>query len=549
MRDDFFPGMIKQRNRNTEREDGSLFRRDSEGLTAGFSAPPRRRGQTGKSDEAIMTIRKRLIFSHLAMFILPVLLTVFVIFSSLCGLIIYARSGNHVMAESGFQFNIISNAVRGILMDNVRNQRDWDDYDWIIQITDPVQTFIQVESEGKTLYRYGNESFRKDLEPVRGRVFLQGTKGRSDGIYSMTGSGKYLYIYRQTVRGVPYTISVAAHQPVQRSDASIERAVRHTVWFIVIAVILFTILISRFLSRRIIGSITRPLEELRRGAEEIRKGNLSVVLKEQEADEFTPAVRAFNVMTKKLAQSLKEREADEESRKELIASISHDIRTPLTAIKAYVEGLLDHVADTPEKQARYLQVIRRKTDVLDLMVEQLFLLTRLDLGEKAIPLERTSLGAVLRKTLEENRLSWETSGAELSAEIEGELPVHGNRLLFMRILENLVSNSIRYRTEEKVKIRIRAVQEKGRAVLTVTDDGPGVPEKALRRLQDIFYRTDRARSRTDSGSGLGLAIVSRSTALMKGRMSFANCSPHGLAVRIEFPLEEKYEEKDIDSGR
>lgn len=119
----------------------------------------------------------------------------------------------------------------------------------------------------------------------------------------------------------------------------------------------------------------------------------------------------------------------------------------------------------------------------------------------------------------------------------------------MRILENLVSNSIRYKTAEKVNIRIRAVQERGRAVLTVTDDGPGVPEKALQRLQDIFYRTDRARSRTDSGSGLGLTIVSRSTDLMKGHISFANCSPHGLTVRIEFPLEERYEEKDTDSGR
>lgn len=496
-----------------------------------------------------MTIRKRLIFSHLAMFILPVLLTVFVILSSLCGLILYARSGNHVMAESGFQFNIISNAVRGILMDNVRNQRDWGAYDWIIQITDPVQTFILVESEGKTLYRYGNESFRQDLSNVREKVFLRGTQGRSDGMYSMTGSGKYLYIYRQTVRDIPYTISVAARQPVQRSDASIERAVRRTVWFIVISTVIFTILISRFLSRRIIGSITRPLEELRRGAEEIRKGNLSVSLKEQEEDEFTPAIRAFNVMTEKLARSLAEREADEESRKELIASISHDIRTPLTSIKAYVEGLMDHVANTPEKQEHYLQVIRKKADVLDLMVGQLFLLTRLDLGEKAVPLERISLGAVLQETVEENRLSWEKDGAALSAEIEGELPIHGNRLLLMRILENLVVNSIRYKTEETVKIRIRAVQERGRAVLTVTDNGPGVPENALQRLQDIFYRTDRARCRTDNGSGLGLTIVSRSVTLMKGSISFANGSPHGLAVRIEFPLEERYEEKDTDSGR
>lgn len=496
-----------------------------------------------------MTIRKRLIFSHIAMFILPMLLTAFIILSSLCGLILYARSGNHVMAESGFQFNIISNAVRSILMDNVRNRRDWSAYDWIIQITDPVQTFVLVESEGKTLYRYGNESFRQDLENVRENVPLRGTNGRSDGMYSMTGSGKYLYIYRQTVRDVPYTISVAAHQPLRRSDAAIEHAARHTAWFILISAAFFTFLISRFLSRRIIGSITRPLEELRRGAEAIRQGNLSVSLKAQGNDEFTPAVQAFNMMTEKLARSLAEREADEESRKELIASISHDIRTPLTAIKAYVEGLLDRVADTPEKQKHYLEVIRKKTDVLDLMVNRLFLLTRLDLGEKAIPLERVSAGAVIKETLEENRLSWERDGAVFDTETEEDTFLYGNRLLLARILENLVSNSIKYKTAEKVHICISVKKENGKAVLTVSDDGPGVPQEALGRLQEIFYRTDRARSRTDNGSGLGLAIVSRSAALMKGRISFTNGRPCGLAVRIEFPLEDRHEEKDTDCGR
>lgn len=92
------------------------------------------------------------------------------------------------------------------------------------------------------------------------------------------------------------------------------------------------------------------MKELERGAQAVQQGNLSVRLSHQGKDEFTPAISAFNLMTDKLSQSLREREADEARRKELIASISHDIRTPLTAIRAYVEGLLDHLADTPEKR-------------------------------------------------------------------------------------------------------------------------------------------------------------------------------------------------------
>ena len=100
---------------------------------------------------------------------------------------------------------------------------------------------------------------------------------------------------------------------------------------------------------------------------------------------------AFNLMSEKLKESLEEREKDEEKRKELIASISHDIRTPLTSIRAYVEGLLDNVADTPERRKKYLLVIQKKADVLERMIEQLMLLTKMDVGEKVLPQESINL--------------------------------------------------------------------------------------------------------------------------------------------------------------
>lgn len=127
--------------------------------------------------------------------------------------------------------------------------------------------------------------------------------------------------------------------------------------------------------------------------------------------------------------------------------------------------------------------------------------------------------------------------------------MEGNLLLLERVVENLVSNSIRYKTEERVHIDIEVKKKDGRAFLSLSDDGPGVPEEALGRLKEAFFRTDKARSRTDKGSGLGLSIVARAVHLMKGRVSFSSREPHGLKVDIVLPLEDIHEKKDTDCGR
>lgn len=297
------------------------------------------------------------------------------------------------------------------------------------------------------------------------------------------------------------------------------------------------------------GRILSPLGELERGADEIRKGNLSVYLRHTRHDEFTPAIEAFNMMAWRLKRSLEEREEEEEKRKELIASISHDIRTPLTSIKAYVEGLEDHVASTPAMQERYLKVIHRKADILDRMIEQLFLLTKMDIGEKALPLESLDLGKTVEQFIEENRLNWNKNGADFTITADKDIRVRGSPLLLERILENLVSNSIKYKTENQVHMDISVEAEGEKAKLRISDDGPGVPEKALGRLKEAFFRTDKARSRTENGSGLGLAIVERAARLMGGTVDFQNRKPHGLTVVFTLPLEDKNGKTNTDSGR
>lgn len=127
--------------------------------------------------------------------------------------------------------------------------------------------------------------------------------------------------------------------------------------------------------------------------------------------------------------------------------------------------------------------------------------------------------------------------------------MEGNLLLLERVVENLISNSIRYKTKERVHIHIRVSRAGGKALLTLADDGPGVPKEALGRLEEAFFRTDKARSRTDKGSGLGLSIVARAVHLMKGNLTFSNQVPHGLKVDITLPLEDTNGKTHTDSGR
>ena len=175
-------------------------------------------------------------------------------------------------------------------------------------------------------------------------------------------------------------------------------------------------------------------------------------------------METFNLMAKKLSESLKESQLQEESRKELVASISHDLRTPLTAIKAYVEGLVDNVADTPEKKLRYLRVIKKKADELNNLIEQLFLFSKISPGEKAVPFERIYLKSVPEFFVAENFYVWQKSQADVELKIESNAQITGSFLLPERILSNVVSNSIKNRSEEKFLCKIILSVEKNFAV-------------------------------------------------------------------------------------
>jgi signal transduction histidine kinase len=300
------------------------------------------------------------------------------------------------------------------------------------------------------------------------------------------------------------------------------------------------LLTNRFLTRFVFRKIVHALHTLTYGVHQVRDGNLGFRIDYGGNDEFSEVCGDFNEMAVRLSDSVSARQKDEQSRKELIAGISHDLRTPLTSIKAYVEGIEKGVASTPEARKHYIDTIKNKTDDLEHIIEMLFLFSKLDTGEFPYHIERVDLTSVVSEVIESLRDEYEARGLEISLSRKTEgVYVEIDAMQMRYIMINIFENSAKYKTKERGKMDV-AVSEnednsEGNATVTFTDDGPGVPEEALDKLFDAFYRSDPSRNNPSKGSGLGLAIAAKIVDRFGGTLKAVNVPPSGLSIIMTFP--------------
>ena len=299
--------------------------------------------------------------------------------------------------------------------------------------------------------------------------------------------------------------------------------------FVVFLTILMT---NRFLTRFVIRRIEEPLDLLSEGARRLGEGDLEHRIVYAGKDEFAPVCEAFNEMAARLKASVERTRRDEESRKELLAGISHDLRSPLTSIRAYVEGLLDGVARTEEVKRRYLRIIHTKAEDIDRLVSQLFLYSKLDLEGVPMEVRPIRLDEYILGFLEETVPDSRARGLEITADHLAPVTVSADPGQLHRVLANIVENSVKYRDKDTGHLHI-TLEESGRLILA--DDGPGVPEEALPKLFDAFYRSDPSRKNPAGGSGLGLAIAAKAVQGMGGAICAVNCPGGGLAIDITLP--------------
>lgn len=302
---------------------------------------------------------------------------------------------------------------------------------------------------------------------------------------------------------------------------------------LIIGIILLT---NRFLTRFVFKRIIMPLDTLVYGVHQIRDGNLNYHIDYTEKDEFEGICSDFNEMAQRLLDSVNARQKDEANRKELIAGISHDLRTPLTSIKAYVEGLETGIASTPETQKRYLETIKNKTIDLEHIVSQLFLFSKLDIGEFPLYLEKVEIGKEVSNMIANLFEEYEKKGIiiTLIQNVEN-IFVQADIVQLRNAIINVLENSVKYKNKEQGKMRISCESKDNYVTIKLEDNGPGVSEEALEKLFDIFYRTDLSRSNPSKGSGLGLSITAKILEKLGGSIKAENAQEGGLAIIMRLP--------------
>ena len=305
-------------------------------------------------------------------------------------------------------------------------------------------------------------------------------------------------------------------------------------FYLLIVVVLANILIAKYISSRITGSINI----LASGVSEISNGNLTHRINYKGGDEFDAVCSDFNEMASRLSDMVEQRQADEKSRRELIAGISHDLRTPLTSVKAYIEGFRKGVATTPEMQEKYLDTIQRKTEDIEYIIKQLFMFSQIDIGEFPLKLEVIDIGNELAEMVDGFASEYKEMGLTVSLEesIQGEY-VSIDTVQFKNIVQNILGNSVKYCNRDDAYAEIFCKKTDDNVSIIIKDNGPGVSDEMLIKMFDAFYRGDEARNNPDKGSGLGLAISSKIIERFNGSIRAENVPDGGLSTIITLPIQ------------
>ena len=484
-----------------------------------------------------MTIKKRLFCSNILMIVVPAVIVAFVGLLCMALLWITLQGGSGMHLEDGEDLRYIgrdmADQIEGFMTDTPDS---WTSRMSSLESMTEDGTFrIVVTQNGGIAYAAGEE------QPTDSQLIQAADSIDEVDVFISVGD-RSIYRIDNTLGGGSWSLYLFGTKQ-GHLDSGLRVILALAAIGLIFVVFLTILMTNRFLTRFVVRKIEEPLNLLSEGARRLGEGDLDFRITYTGKDEFAPVCGAFNEMAARLKESVERTRRDEESRKELLAGISHDLRSPLTSIRAYVEGLLDGVAQTEESKRRYLRTIRTKAEDIDRLVSQLFLYSKLDLEGAPMEMRLIRLDEFITSFVEEAALDSRTHGLEITAEQLAPVTVSADPGQLRRVLSNILENSIKYKNKEIGHLRI-TLEESGRLVLA--DDGPGVPEDALPKLFDVFYRSDPARKNPAGGSGLGLAIASKAVHGMGGTIRAYNVPNGGLAIEITLSKEETCDAEDPD---
>lgn len=304
----------------------------------------------------------------------------------------------------------------------------------------------------------------------------------------------------QELQGTKTTLPAAARMVPE---------IRNFLKNIAIVAILVLLITACLLIGWIYTGINVPLMKLRKATHNIAEGNLDFTLEVDGNDEISDLCRDFEEMRRRLCESNEEKIQYDRESKELISNISHDLKTPITAIKGYVEGIMDGVADTPEKMNHYIRTIYNKANDMDRLINELTFYSKIDTNRIPYTFNKINVSSYFEDCCEEVGLDLESKNIDFSYfnYVDENVEVIADAEQMKRVINNIIGNSVKYMDKPKGRINIRVKDVGDFVQIEIEDNGKGIGPKELPYIFDRFYRTDASRNSSMGGSGIGLSIV------------------------------------------
>ena len=458
-----------------------------------------------------MKFKTRLRVTFISIILLPLLLTIMAFVMIAIYLMNYSQGLSltdidySMMSENFREFTNTTDQAYYVLLDQVKEDSSrLEDKEYLDHINEEVSrksTYIIVR-KGDKLYYAGNEEAAQQIFeklPAYGDENLSDDSG-----YFYNELEKYVKQIDFTFRdGTPGSVFI-----VTKVNSLISRHLLIDMFVAIIVILIFT---SLMLTQWIHKGVFEPINELNVAMRKIKEGNFDYVLETDAKGEIGDLYRNYEDMRLRLKESTEENTQHEKQNKELVSNISHDLKTPITAIKGYVEGIMDGVADTPEKMEKYIGTIYNKANEMDTLINELTLYAKIDTNRIPYNFAPLSVNDYFNDCAEDIEMELDSKNVEFGYfnYVEGDQKIIADPEQLKRVINNIVSNSLKYMEREHGLINLRVKDVGDFIQVELEDNGKGIAAKDLPNIFDRFYRTDASRNSSKGGSGIGLSIVKK----------------------------------------
>lgn len=459
-----------------------------------------------------MKLKTRMLITGIIMAVLPAALTVFAFLTIGCYLI---RSDQMTYGISKFDYAMMAGTKQEI------SERTNDIYEQVLKLAQTDPSGLEDRNYLEELNHSVEDEASYILVRRNAEIYYTGNEIGSEKLfpklpsYGFVNPGQesdyYISDMKKLVKQVDFQFADGAEGSlfiVTRFGPLISKQFMVDMVVAILCILLFT---SLMLTRWIQRSVVSPVADLNIAMQKIAEGNLDYQIPNNYTGEVEQLYKNYEDMRLRLKESTEEKIQAEKQNRELVSNISHDLKTPITAIKGYVEGIMDGVADTPEKMDKYIRTIYNKANDMDRLINELTIYSKIDANRIPYNFHRLNVAEYFGDCVEEVGLDLESKNIELNYSnlVSPDTRIIADPEQMKRVINNIIGNSVKYMNKKPGIIDIRILDEVDSIRVEIEDNGKGIAAKDLGNIFERFFRTDSSRNSSKGGSGIGLSIVKK----------------------------------------